>query len=167
MGRHARRVLVSSYPGGYAGLVAVALATHAVVGYTLGALLFDRPLVGVAGALAADVDLLLPGGLGWPLVHRGVTHTLLAGGISTAAVRTRGRRVARSFAVGYASQLVIDTTTPKGVPWLYPLTDTNVYLDLPTTGHSLVPTLALWACCLGLLWYYGGLPSNPVASRVA
>jgi inner membrane protein len=163
MSCHLRHPFVSSYPGGYAGLVAVALATHAVVGYTLGALLFDRPLVGAAGALAADVDLLLPDGLGWPLVHRGVTHTLLAGGISTAAVLSRGRRTASAFAVGYASQLLVDTTTPKGVPWLYPLTDTNVYVDLPTTGHSPVPTLALWACCLGLLWYYGELPRNPAA----
>jgi inner membrane protein len=78
-------------------------------------------------------------------------------------VLSRGRRAASAFAVGYASQLLVDTTTPRGVPWLYPLTDTNVYLDLPTTAHSPVPTLALWTCCLGLLWYAGELPKNPAA----
>lgn len=149
---------MSSYPGGYAGLVAVALATHALIGYTLGALLFDRPLAGTVGALAADADFLLPAGLGWPFVHRGITHTLPVAALAVAAALAVDRRLGAAFGVGYVSHLVVDTTTPTGVPWLYPLTDTSFYLDLVTTGHSPLPTVGFWVGCLGLLWYLDHRP---------
>lgn len=149
---------MSSYPGGYAGLLAVALATHALLGYTLGAVFLDRPIAGLIGALVADLDLLFPAALGWPLVHRGVTHTVLVAGVATAIVATRDRRLGAAFGAGYASQLVVDATTPSGVPLLYPFTDTSYYLALGTTGHSPAPTAALWACCLVVLWHTDELP---------
>ncbi|MFB6271103.1 MAG: metal-dependent hydrolase [Halobacterium sp.] len=156
---------MSSYPGGYAGLVAVALATHALVGYTLGALALDRPLAGTVGALAADADFLFPDALAWPFVHRGLTHSLPVAALAVAAALAVDRRLGAAFGVGYASHLLIDTTTPTGVPWLYPLTDTSYYLDLATTGHSPVPTLVFWAGCLGLLWHQHALPLDALTSR--
>jgi inner membrane protein len=142
-----------------AGL-ATAFATHALVGAALGALLFDRPAVGAAAGLAADADFLFPAALGWPFVHRGISHSLpallvLAG--ATAAVwyavdglgdhRTAGETVA----VAYGSHLLIDVTTPEGIPPLSPLSDRIAYVALPTTGHSPVPTLVLWAASLWVL----------------
>lgn len=137
------------------GFLAVALATHALVGYTLGEISFDRPAAGLLGGLAADVDLLFPAVLGWPFVHRGITHTLLVAVVATAIVAYRGRATAGAFGVGYASQLLIDTTTPKGVPYLYPLTRESFHVDLGTTGHSPLPTIVLIGCGLLILWFHG------------
>ena len=143
----------------YLVLLAIWVATHAIVGYTLGQFLFDRPWTGLVGGVAADFDLLFLDLFAWPFVHRGLTHTLVIGGLATAAVAIKGRKLALAFGVGYASQLLIDTTTPKGVPLLYPLSDTSYHVDLWTTGHSPGPTVAFWIGCLGLLWYYDYLPS--------
>ncbi len=129
----------------------VAIATHAVVGYTLGAALFDRPIAGLAAGVAPDVDFLFPAALGWPFVHRGITHTLFVGGLTAGVVAYRDRRTALAVAAAYGSHLLIDTTTPKGVPFLSPLVSTAYHLDLGTTGHSLAPTIALWVCCLTVL----------------
>lgn len=135
-----------------ATFLTVAIATHGVVGYTLGTVLFDRPIAGLLAGVAADIDFLFPNALGWPFVHRGITHTLLVGGLLVGVVAYRNRRTAMAVAVTYGSHLLIDTTTPKGVPHLYPLVETSYHLDLGTTGHSLVPTFALWACCLSVRW---------------
>ena len=139
-------------PVEYAVFLAVAIATHALVGYTLGQYLFDRPWIGMVGGVAADVDFLFPAMLEWPFVHRGITHTLVVGLIATALVASRYRAGGMAFGTGYATHLLIDTTTPKGAPHFYPLIESSYYLDLGTTGHSPVPTLLIWTCCLGLLW---------------
>lgn len=67
----------------------------------------------------------------------------------------RGRVKGLAFGAGYASQLLVDVTTPKGVPLLYPLVDDSLHLDTGTTGHSPLPTVALWVGCLALLWLHG------------
>lgn len=161
----------------YHAFLAIAIATHAVVGYVLGGVLFGRSKTGVAGALAADLDFLFPATVGWPFVHRGITHSFLAFAVATAAVvawhRVAGdsgeaaHRVAGgAFAVAYLSHLLIDATTPKGVPLLYPLSDHSFYAGLATTAHSPLPTALLWVVCLGLLsregtlaWVLGKLPA--------
>lgn len=137
--------------GSYAAFLAVALTTHAIVGYTLGDRLFERPWAGTAGALVADVDLVFPASVGWPVVHRGITHTLLVAAVATVAVLSYRRTAGGAVGVGYASHLLVDSTTPKGVPVLYPLVEHHVYLDLPTTAHSLVLTVVLWAGCVLVL----------------
>ncbi|MCU4717168.1 metal-dependent hydrolase [Halapricum hydrolyticum] len=137
---------------GQAAFLAIAIATHGAVGYTLGKALFDRPIAGLLAGVAPDVDFLFPNALGWPFVHRGVTHTLLVGGLVVGFVAYRNRRTATAVAVAYGSHLLIDTTTPKGVPHLYPLVETNYHLGLGTTGHSPVPTAVTWVCCLIALW---------------
>jgi inner membrane protein len=150
-----------------AGL-ATAFATHALVGAALGALLFDRPAVGAAAGLAADADFLFPAALGWPFVHRGVSHSLPAllalAGVAAAvwyAVDALGdhRTAGATVAVAYGSHLLIDVTTPEGIPPLSPFSDRIAYVALPTTGHSPVPTLILWAGSLWVLSRTGALGS--------
>ncbi|WP_229120921.1 metal-dependent hydrolase [Halapricum desulfuricans] len=138
-------------PLAQAAFLTVAIATHAVVGYTLGTALFDRPVAGLAAGVAPDVDFLFPAALGWPFIHRGITHTLFVGGLTAGVVAYRDRRTALAVAAAYGSHLLLDTTTPKGVPFLSPLVETAYHFDPGTTGHSLVPTVALWMCCLGVL----------------
>jgi len=146
---------VSAYPGGHAVFLGVALATHALVGYTLGAVLFARPLPGLVGGVVADVDLLVPAAVGPPFAHRGITHTALAAGVATAVAWRRSRATAGAVCPGYGSQLLIDATTPMGIPLLFPLAGTSVALDVGVSGHSLPATLLLWSGCLALLRHTG------------
>jgi len=142
---------VSGYPGGYAVLLAVALCTHALVGYTLGELLFGAPRAGAVGGVLADVDLLFPAAWPDPFVHRGITHTALAAGVATAVAAAHARRTAGAVGTGYTAQLLVDATTAKGVPLLYPLVSAHVGVELGS--HSGPATAALWIACLGLLWH--------------
>lgn len=148
-----------------AGL-ATAFATHALVGAALGAVLFDRPGLGAAAGLAADADFLFPAALGWPFVHRGLSHSLpalvalaaVAVGVWYAVDALGDHRPAgATVAVAYGSHLLVDVTTPEGVPPLSPFSDRVVHVALPTTGHSPVPTALLWAGSLWALWRVGAL----------
>lgn len=134
-----------------------AVTTHALLGYTLGSFAFDAPRAGLLGGVAADVDLLLPLAWGFPLTHRGLTHTALAAGVAVAVAAVRSRSAAEGVAVGYVSHLLVDSTTPMGVPLLYPLS--SVYVGVPLGGHSDPATILLWACCLAALRYRTWLPS--------
>lgn len=152
---------MTELPGGHAAFLAVALATHALVGYTLGRIAVDRPWVGLVGGVLADLDLLVPRSLGWPWAHRSVTHTALAGILVVALAYAvwRRRDVAVALGQGYASQLTIDLTTEQGIALLYPLSATHI--SVFEGGHSAGATAVLWAACLGVLWLYGrGSPAT-------
>lgn len=133
--------------------LAVAIGTHAVVGFALGAALFGRPRAGAIAAVVADVDLLFPGPDGTPLGHRGVTHSGLALGIAVAIALYWGRDVAGAVAAGYGSQLAIDATTPKGIPIAFPLSTENV--GVSWNLHGDVATVALLVASAAVLaWTY-------------
>lgn len=132
----------------HAGFLAVAVATHALVGYAVGAVAFDAPRAGLLGGVAADVDLLFPTAWGPPLGHRGVTHSALAVGVAAAVAASRGAD-AGAVGVAYAAHLALDATTPMGIPVAYPLAAAFVGVDLG--GHSPAATAALWLACLALL----------------
>lgn len=140
-----------AYPGGHGVFLAVAIATHGVVGYALGARLFDAPRAGAVGGLLADLDLVFPAAWEFPLVHRGGTHTVLALAVAAALTAALAdRRTGGAVGIGYAAHLAVDATTPKGIPVFYPISDTSHAVVL--SGHSPTATALLWACCLGVLW---------------
>lgn len=151
---------MATIPGSHAAFLAAAFATHALVGYTVGVLLAGRPRAGIVGGLAADVDLLFPAALGWPLVHRGLTHAVLAAVVATAVVLSWRRTAGVAFGGGYASHLLVDATTAGGVPLLYPLVSRPIHLRLPVGGHSVTATLLLWCGCLAVLYADGRLPAR-------
>ncbi|NHN48416.1 metal-dependent hydrolase [Halostella sp. JP-L12] len=135
---------------GYTVFLAGAIATHALVGYVLGRSAFGAGAAGLVGGVLADADFLFPGAWGFPLVHRGITHSALALGVAAAAVAVaRDRRAGAALALGYASHLAIDATTPKGVPLLYPVADASYAVTINL--HSAPATAALWICCLTAL----------------
>lgn len=136
--------------GGHTGYLVVALSTHALVGYTLGAALFDKPGAGLVGGCLADLDFLFPAALGPPFEHRGITHTALAGGVAVAIAFRLDRGTAGGVGVGYASQLLIDVTTPKGIPLAYPISTQSVVI--PLSGHSPIATIGIWIACFVVLW---------------
>lgn len=155
----------------HAGFLVVALATHALVGYTLGAVAFDAPRTGLAAGVLPDVDLLVPAAWGVPLAHRGLTHSALAVGVAVAvaavwsrrtidgrwsgwnAAAGRSGRIAGAVGAGYVAHLLLDATTPMGVPLAWPLS--FEYVGVVLAGHSPPVTGVLWAACLVVLWRRG------------
>lgn len=135
--------------GGNVDFLAVAVATHALVGYALGAVLFDAPRAGLLGGVLADVDLLVPAAWGAPLAHRGITHSAVAAGVAVAVALAAGRCAAGGVGAGYLSHLLIDATTPRGIPLAAPFAPASYGVTLG--GHSPTATAAIWACCLAAL----------------
>lgn len=142
---------MSEIPVGPAVQLVAVLATHALVGYALGRVAVDRPRAGAVGGVAADVDLVVPAAWGWPLAHRGITHTAVAALVAVvlAYVVSRRRDVAVAVGLGYASQLLIDVATPEGVVLWYPVSTRVV--TLPGDAHGPAATVVLWLVCLALL----------------
>jgi inner membrane protein len=133
----------------------VAFATHAVVGLALvrGFTAVDPRTgawMGVGFGLLPDADFLFPAALEWPFVHRGITHSPLFVLAVVAGVyairRTRAIALAVTFAMG--SHLLIDSLSPKGIQWLFPIQATwSPGLDV----HGVIATTLLWSLSLGLL----------------
>jgi inner membrane protein len=143
---------VLSYPPGT--FIPIAIATHGLLGLALGAVVFDRPIAGLVAGLFPDADFLLPATLSYPLVHRGLTHTLLIFAVAVALVAALAdSETVGAVTAGYASHLVVDVTTPKGIPYLYPAVTGRLYHDPGIGGHDPVVTVVFWVVCLGALSY--------------
>lgn len=131
--------------------LAEALATHAVVGYVLVRGLTDAdPRIGIVFGLLPDADFWFPASWGWPLVHRGLTHTPLFAAaivIGTYAIR-RERTVALAVGLAIGSHLAIDSLSPMGIDWLFPI-KANTGLGIPV--HGPVTTIGLWTVSIGVL----------------
>ncbi|WP_123538593.1 metal-dependent hydrolase [Halosimplex salinum] len=140
---------MAAYLGSRALFLAVAIATHGLVGYALGAALFDAPRAGLVGGVVADADLLVPTAWG-PLAHRGLTHSVLAAVVAAGVAARYSHTAAGGVGVGYASQLIVDAMTPRGIPAAAPFWSTHVGVSLG--GHSPEATAVLWVCSLAILW---------------
>lgn len=147
---------MAAYPGGHVGFGIAAVLTHAVLGYTLGALVFDRPAAGVLGGVAPDCDHLLHAVVGPPFVHRGVTHSFLAVGVVVAVATRYDRGIAGALGVGHLSHVLLDATTPMGVMLAYPLSTSNVAVVLH--GHSPRVAAVVVGCCLIALGHHRWRP---------
>ncbi|ELY98748.1 metal-dependent hydrolase [Natrialba aegyptia] len=130
-----------------------AFATHAFVGYALVRGLTDAdPRLGLVLGLLPDGDFLFPADWGWPFVHRGLTHTPLfaIGLLAGLYLVSRNRSVALAGGLAIGSHLAIDSLSPMGIRWLFPLrTAWN-----PSPGlavHSPAATALLWTAALGIL----------------
>lgn len=136
----------------------VAVLTHAFVGYALVQAFTDvNPTVGVIVGILPDIDFFFPAAWGTPFVHRGITHTLLFVGavVAVATLFRSSKRLKLASGLAVVSHLVIDSGSPMGVQWLYPL-DLRVSGDLPI--HDPVGTLVLWTLSLGVLVWQGHGP---------
>ena len=139
---------------GHAVYLLGAVATHAVVGYTLARLWTAAPAVsGAVGAVVPDLDLGILLGTPLGLAHRGVVHTpafVLVLGVALAAP-ARTRRFAPGVVVGGASHLLIESLTKSGIMWLFPLDTTHYGLPLGVHGFRYDALVAL-VCAALLLW---------------
>ncbi len=153
-----------SYPDGM--LVPIAIATHGLVGLTLGSVLFERPWAGLAGGLFADGDFIFPDAVAWPFVHRGLTHGLLVLAVVAGVAAALERRSGGAVAVAYLSHLCIDATVEPGVPLFWPAVDNRLLFDPGIGGHAPIATVVLWGGCLGLLAARAsGAASVPLPNR--
>ncbi|MFC4438627.1 MULTISPECIES: metal-dependent hydrolase [Natrialbaceae] len=140
--------------------LAGAFSTHAIVACVLVRVFTDAdPRIGVVLGLLPDADFCFPAEWGWPFVHRGLTHTpLFALAIVLAAYalsRNRTDALAAGLAIG--SHLVIDSLSPAGIDWLFPLETT---WSGGIAVHGATATVLLWAASIGLLaWRTDALPS--------
>lgn len=128
-----------------------AFLTHALLGYALvRSFTAADPRLGIVFGLLPDADFLFPAALEWPFVHRGLTHTPLFVGCLVALVTalTRDRTVGAATALALGSHLLLDSLSPAGIDWLFPIR-TNWSLGLPI--HGVPATVLLWAGALGLL----------------
>lgn len=140
--------------------LAWAFATHAVVGYALVRGFTDvDPRLGLCFGLVPDADFWFPLDWGWPFVHRGITHTplfalaIVAG--SDAISRDRSIGLAVGLAIG--SHLAIDSLSPMGIDWLFPL-ETSASPGLSVHGPA--ATALPWTVSVGILaWRTDDLPS--------
>ncbi|MFC3958834.1 metal-dependent hydrolase [Halovivax cerinus] len=144
--------------------LAVAFATHAFLGYALvRSLTAANPRLGVLFGLLPDADFLFPAALEWPFVHRGLSHSPFALLVFVVgALVVRDRTTALAVALAYGSHLLLDSLSPAGIQWLFPLRTTwSPGLSI----HTVIDTPVLWAGCLVLLaWRTDAL--DPLLARL-
>jgi len=154
------------YPPGHIGLTA---GLFAPVVYWLRVTGRDRTArdclsVGVVLSVLPDADAVVPG-----LVHRGVTHTLLAAVVAgvvialalrrtgVAPVGLRAEHAATHYLVGaggVVSHLLGDIITPMGIQPLYPLWGTPVTFDVVSAGSPAANTALVLTGTLALACAY-------------
>lgn len=155
-------VSVHAAPLDHRAYVLFAVLTHALVGYTLAAVVGRAPTGAVVGAVVPDVDLLFAPAWSFPFVHRGLTHTpVFATAVVGAVVAWRrqsvvtlpsdrvGRLSAVAVGLGYGSHLVLDSLTASGVPWLYPVSTTGYGVDAGI--HGIEYGVAIWVVAVAVL----------------
>ena len=129
----------------------IAVFTHGIVGYALIRAFTDvNPIVGFVLGILPDADFLFPAVWGAPFIHRGITHTALFLIVIVAVAGLWGSskqlKLASGLAVG--SHLAIDSLSPMGVSWLFPL---GIHVSRDLSVHGLPRTLVLWTLSAGLL----------------
>ena len=120
------------------GYAVVSRVTHAVGGYVASLLTGTDPLVAVAGALLPDLDFHLGA------LHRRLLHNVWSAVLAWYAGGT-------ALAVGVVSHLVLDSLTPRGVNWFWPLPFPRVRGPVHTgsfTDCALAGALAVLAIVL-------------------
>lgn len=129
--------------------------THLIFALTL-AYLLDLPVVyAMIAGIFPDTDLYMD--LVFPFVHRGILHTpvfILFAAVVLYLVTDR-KEIAAAAGVGLFSHLFLDTITPMGIMWLYPLSATYFSLNLVISANLLANVLVLAYCVLLMAaWRY-------------
>ncbi len=128
--------------------------THIIFAFFLAYILRLPLVMTMIGSVLPDLDLTF--NFTFPFVHRGILHTPLA--LITLSILfyliTKNRDSTLSFSLGYLTHLFLDTLTPIGIMWLYPLK--NYYsLNLVYSNDFLANfSIILFSIFMFLLWKY-------------
>lgn len=129
--------------------------THLLFALAL-AYVLDLPVVyAMVGGLFPDADLWLAAWL--PITHRGIMHTPLFIGFSTAALylASNRRAVATALGAGMLSHLYLDTLTPLGIKWLYPVVSEQVTVGLVRAANPAANTaMSVFFIVVMVVWRY-------------
>ena len=87
-------------------------------------------IIACMGAIAPDFDIKLG------IKHRTWTHSILLLGLTTWLFSTINLEIAIFWAIGYATHLIIDSFTKRGVPFFYPIIKKKIGFKLCTTGKT-------------------------------
>lgn len=154
------------YPPGHVGLTAILFAPLVCWFRATGRerTATECLLVAVALSVLPDVDTLLPG-----LVHRGVTHTLLAAVVAGLALAMILRHRGGFFSglagedatvvwfvgtAGVVSHLLGDVVTPMGIQPLFPLLEAGYTFDVVRASSPAANTLLLLSGVAAVLFSY-------------
>ncbi len=106
------------------------------------------------GSIFPDLDLTF--NFTFPFVHRGILHTPLA--LIALSVLfyliTKNKGSTISFSLAYLTHLFLDTLTPMGILWLYPLK--NYYsLNLVYSNNFIANfSIIVFSIFIFILWKY-------------
>lgn len=120
--------------------------THLFVGIGIGVLckfgLVDISMVAL-GSLIPDIDhaksvvgKVIPVAGIFNMQHRGWTHSLLGLIIFIAIIAIINTSLIMGFALGYVLHLLVDTLTPMGIAWFYPLSKNKRHIIGIKTGGA-------------------------------
>lgn len=136
--------------------LALAVVTHAVVGYTLVRVFTScNPAIGLVAGIFPDIDLYFGHLWDFPLVHRGLVHTpfFLAVLLCVVALVGSSERVVLGVGIAFLSHLLIDSFTNAGIMWLYPASVHSFSYDISI--HSAVADVVFWCLSLGVIRWGG------------
>jgi inner membrane protein len=114
----------------------------------------------VIGGVIPDIDHVMD--YGFPFSHRGLVHTLAFMTLSMILVYLISRRMGLSlgFGLGFLSHLFLDSITPTGIAWLYPLTGffslNLAYYDNPVANLGIVSLSLLFILPVTMKWRFPG-----------
>lgn len=137
----------------------IAVLTHGIVGYALVRAFTDvNPTVGFVLGILPDADFLFPAVWGAPFIHRGITHTalFLIAIVTVAGLWGSSKQLKLASGLAVGSHLAIDSLSPMGVSWLFPL---GIGVSGDLSVHGPIATLVLWALSVGLLVWRRRRPS--------
>ena len=121
-------------------------STHLAAGIILSAALTSNPVGILAGGVASLLpDIDEPGSMlsrRIPVIpslisvlgHRTITHSLLGLFLFSIPIFLFLKEYVLVFMFAYLSHLVLDTLTPMGVPWLWPVITKRFSLPVMRTG---------------------------------
>ncbi|MEY8417063.1 metal-dependent hydrolase [Tissierella praeacuta] len=120
--------------------------THTLVALSLYFLFFDFDLIIiisiVLGSLIPDIDIVGKYNiLAQFMKHRGKMHTFLILTLISILLFLIDTNFALGFAYGYTMHLIMDTLTPMGIMWAYPINDKYYSLNKRFNYRILEPVI--------------------------
>lgn len=104
------------------------------------------PLIPAAvGGALPDLDVAI--NFAFPWVHRGIIHTPLVVGLGILVIHItlRNRGLSLALGLGWLAHLLLDTITPAGIMWLYPVA-TYFSLNLATYSSLIANVgIVIWS----------------------
>jgi membrane-bound metal-dependent hydrolase YbcI (DUF457 family) len=127
--------------------------THLIFALSLAYLTRFPRIPAAIGGVIPDLDYVMD--YDFPFFHRGFVHTLAFTALGMIAIYLISRRtgITLGFGVGFLSHLFLDSITPTGIVWLYPLSSYFFSLNLAYYDNP-VANLGIIALSVFFVWIW-------------